>query len=56
MALIDVNFVDGDRQNYLLEIPLGTLSSPQDIWFDKPVQENKLTTGNSSGFSYASVS
>ncbi len=31
MALTDVNFQEGDGQNFIVEIPQGTLNSPLDI-------------------------
>lgn len=31
MALNDVNFNNGDGQNFIVEVPLGTLNNPLDI-------------------------
>jgi hypothetical protein len=31
MALTDIHFQEGDPQEFLLEIPLGTLGTPTDI-------------------------
>ena len=31
MALTDINFQEGDRQDFMLEVPVGTLGTPNDI-------------------------
>lgn len=31
MALTDVNFQEGEGMDFMVEIPLGTLGTPQDI-------------------------
>ena len=31
MAVYDIVFIDGDRQNFLMEVPVGTPHSPLDI-------------------------
>lgn len=31
MALEDINFQEGDIQDFIVEVPTGTLNAPQDI-------------------------
>lgn len=34
MALTDIHFQEGDNQNFIAEIPVGTLNAPVDILFE----------------------
>lgn len=49
MALVDINFSEGERQEMLLEIDQGTLNDPQDILVEAsagfPVEEITSTGG-----------
>lgn len=31
MAITDIDFCEGDNQNFLVEVPLGTLNAPADV-------------------------
>jgi len=50
MALDDIGFQEGDIQNFLLELPVGTLNSPDDILMEAsaqtPVLETELEAGS----------
>lgn len=37
MALDDIVFSEGERQNFVLEIDLGTLNEPDDILSENPL-------------------
>jgi hypothetical protein len=55
MALLDILTPDGDIQNAILEIPLGTLNAPHDMLSDTGIEElilvggNQVTTGYGGG-------
>lgn len=34
MALTDIVFIEGDTQEFILEVPTGTLNAPDDILFE----------------------
>lgn len=46
MALSDILIPDGDPQNGILEIPTGTLNSPQDMLSDNGIEELILSGSN----------
>lgn len=52
MALLDILFAEGDKQNFISEIPAGTLNSPIDILYDKPVMEEFVLQAAAGGNTY----
>lgn len=43
MALTDVNFQEGEGMDFITEIPLGTLGTPQDILMESSGSQYLLT-------------
>lgn len=49
--LTDINFQQGERQDFIVEVPTGTLNAPVDILFEESggqafILEATLTGGN----------
>ena len=54
MALTDIDFAVGDNQNFLVELPVGTLNAPVDIVIEEgsdryPILETPVVEGNGDG-------
>ena len=46
MALTDINYTAGQAQHFILEIPEGTLGTPDDILFERTIEELILQAGS----------
>lgn len=49
MALLDINFAEGERQEFLLEVDQGTLNAPVDILVEASARFPVEEIGNTGG-------